>query len=174
MAVATSTLVALPSWPRMCALLCGSTTSIGSPVAICSWPAMVMVSSVRWPASSLILLSSTARSWLPGWYCLTGSLTGTGVLVTASMLLIVGASRGEISELLGRVPAELVAFGAVHGEPGVLVARVGGGQRLHRAAHVGARVRRVHVRGGQVLELDGLFYDRPCRLAVAGVWIDVL
>src|SRR5580658_5207250 len=46
---------------------------------------MVMVSSARWPASSLILLSSAARSWLPGWYCLIGSLTGTGVLETASI-----------------------------------------------------------------------------------------
>src|SRR5579864_3169764 len=51
---------------------------------------MVMVSSARWPASSLILLSSAARSWLPGWYCLTGSLTGTGVLETASMSIAPG------------------------------------------------------------------------------------
>src|SRR5580693_6279474 len=153
---------------------------------------MVMVSSARWPASSLILLSSTARSWLPGWYCLTGSLTGTGVLETASMLLMVwalltrsysvllGLTRsysvllGQVGQFLGGVPAEFVALGAVHGEPGVLVARVGGGQRLDRAAHVGVRGRGVHVRGGQVLELDVLFYDDPGGLAVAGVWFDVL
>src|SRR5580693_6568187 len=139
---------------------------------------MVMVSSARWPASSLILLSSTARSWLPGWYCLTGSLTGTGVLETASMLLMVWAPLcgliRQVGQLLGGVPAEFVALGAVHGEPGVLVARVGGGQRLDRAAHVGVRGRGVHVRGGQVLELDVLFYDDPGGLAVAGVWFDVL
>jgi hypothetical protein len=70
--------------------LCGCTTSIGSPAAICSVPPIVMVSSARWPESSLILLSSTARSWLPGWYCLTGSLTGTGVLVTASITIAPG------------------------------------------------------------------------------------
>ena len=57
------------------------------------WPPMVMVSSARWPASSLILLSSTARSWLPGWYCLTGSLTGTGVLETASITIAPGVRR---------------------------------------------------------------------------------
>ena len=92
MAAATSTLVALPSWPSTCARLCGCTTSIASPLAICCLPPMVMVSSVRWPASSLILLSSTARSWLPGWYCLTGSLAGTGVLVTASMTIAMGVT----------------------------------------------------------------------------------
>src|SRR5580693_10396390 len=143
---------------------------------------MVMVSSARWPASSLILLSSTARSWLPGWYCLTGSLTGTGVLETASMLLMVWALLtrsysvllGQVGQFLGGVPAEFVALGAVHGEPGVLVARVGAGQRLDRAAHVGVRGRGVHVRGSQVLELDVLFYDDPGGLAVAGVWFDVL
>src|SRR5580693_4140580 len=153
---------------------------------------MVMVSSARWPASSLILLSSTARSWLPGWYCLTGSLTGTGVLETASMLLMVwalltrsysvllGLTRsysvllGQVGQFLGGVPAEFVALGAVHGEPGVLVAGVGGGQRFDRAAHVGVRVRGVHVRGGQVLELNGLAYGYPGGLAVAGIWFDVL
>src|ERR1700720_2139199 len=124
MAAATSTSVALPSWPRTCCLLCGCTTSMTSPAAICWRPAMVMVSSARWPASSLILLSSTARSWLPGWYCLTGSLTGRGVLERASMLLIVWALlvplAGQVGPLLGGVPAEFVALGAVHGEPGVL------------------------------------------------------
>jgi len=90
MAAATSTLVALPSWPSTWVLLCGWITSIASPVAICWRPPMVMVSSVRWPASSLILPSSTARSWLPGWYCLTGSLTGPGVLVTASITIAPG------------------------------------------------------------------------------------
>jgi hypothetical protein len=33
----------------------------------------------------LTLASSTARSGLPGAYCLIGSLTGGGTLVTASM-----------------------------------------------------------------------------------------
>src|SRR3984885_14101630 len=181
MAAATSTSVALPSWPSTWCLLWGWTTSIFSPEASCWWPAMVMGSSARWPASSLILLSSTVRSWLPGWYCLTGSLAGTGVRVAASMLHIVWAlfcglpgSFGQVGQFLGGVPAEFVALGAVHGELGVLVARVGGGQRLHRAAHVGVRVRGVHVRGGQVLERDGFFYDHPGGLAVAGVWCDVL
>src|SRR5215472_16088667 len=49
---------------------------------------MVMVRSVCPLASSLILLSSAARSWLPGGYCRTGSLAGTGTLVTASMVLM--------------------------------------------------------------------------------------
>src|SRR5271156_4327424 len=116
---------------------------------------MVMVSSARWPASSLILLSSTARSWLPGWYCLTGSLTGTGVLDTASMLFIVWAVLvHSVRQLLAGVPAELVAFGAVHGKAGVLVARVGRRQRLGRAAHVGARFRGVHVRRVQAFYRD--------------------
>src|SRR5271169_5010455 len=48
-------------------------------------PPMVMVSSARSPPSSLILLSSAARSGLPGGYCRNGSLTGDGTLVTASM-----------------------------------------------------------------------------------------
>ena len=47
---------------------------------------MVMASSARWPASSLILAFSAARSELPGWYCLIGSLNGGGTRVTASML----------------------------------------------------------------------------------------
>src|SRR5579875_3014792 len=86
-AAATSTSVALRSVPSTWRRLCGCTTSTGSPSPGRWAPPMVMVSSARWPASSLILPSSAARSWLPGWYCLTGSLTGTGVLETASIAI---------------------------------------------------------------------------------------
>ena len=46
---------------------------------------MVIESSARSAASCLIFFSSAVRSWLPGWYCRTGSFAGTGTLVTASM-----------------------------------------------------------------------------------------
>ena len=68
-----------------------------------------MVSSACWPASSLILLSSTARSWLPGWYGLTGSLTGTGVLETASITIAPGVrvvSCGYLYRRTARRPGE--------------------------------------------------------------------
>src|ERR1035438_9035693 len=118
---------------------------------------MVMVSSARCPASSLILLSSAARSWLPGWYCLTGSFTGTGVLETASITIapgvrchccgylyrrtiLPGGSFRQVGQLLTGVPAELVAVGPVHVELGALVTRVGGWQCFDRAAHIGGRL----------------------------------
>src|SRR6516162_7625566 len=58
---------------------------MGSPPPNRWRPPMVMVSSARSPASSLTLLSRAARSGLPGGYCLIGSLTGGGTVVTASM-----------------------------------------------------------------------------------------
>src|ERR1035438_9781052 len=84
-AAATSSSVALPRWPSTWRWLCGSTTSIRSPPPIRGRPPTVMVSSACSPAISLTLASSTARSWLPGAYCLTGSFTGAGTFVTASM-----------------------------------------------------------------------------------------
>src|SRR5215472_2571374 len=58
---------------------------MGSPVPVRCWPPIVMVSSARSPASSLILFSTAARSVLPGTYWRTGSLAGCGTWVTASI-----------------------------------------------------------------------------------------
>ena len=77
-AAATSASVALPRSPRTCRKLCGWTTGTRSPDPMTARPPMVMVSSARWPASSLILAASAARSALPGWYCLIGSLIRRG------------------------------------------------------------------------------------------------
>src|SRR5215472_1021851 len=84
-ASATSCSVALFMVPSTCRKLCGATTSIGCPPPNRWLPPMVMVSSARSPVSSLTLPSSAARSALPGGYCLIGSLTGGGTVVTASM-----------------------------------------------------------------------------------------
>src|SRR5215831_18680403 len=84
-ASATSCSVALRMVPSTCRKLCGATTSIGSPPPKRCWPPMVMVSSARSPVSSLTLASKATRSGLPGGYCLIGSLTGGGTVVTASM-----------------------------------------------------------------------------------------
>src|SRR5271166_439758 len=127
---------------------------------------MVMASSARSAAICLIFFSSAVRSWLPGWYCRTGSLAGTGTLLTASMtapsLLLFGcweATRlcGLVEELefLGRVPEEFVPFGAVHCEAGVVVSVVRGGERGHRGAHVIKRVQAVDVTRRHVGERDG-------------------
>src|SRR5579859_4935562 len=63
---------------------------MGSPPPNRWAPPMVMVSSARSPASSLTLASRAARSALPGGYCLIGSLTGDGTVVTASMTASLG------------------------------------------------------------------------------------
>src|SRR5271166_6260432 len=67
---------------------------------------MVMASSARSAAICLIFFSSAVRSWLPGWYCRTGSLAGTGTLLTASMtapsLLLFGC--WEATRLCGSAP----------------------------------------------------------------------
>src|SRR5947208_1402231 len=157
---------------------------------------MVMVSSARWPASSFILLSSAARSWLPGWYCLTGSFTGTGVLETASFTIAPGGSGsvscgypyrytparrlvraglfGQVGQFLRGVPAEFVALGPVHGELGVLVARGGRGQRVGRRAHVGSGVGVVRVRRDQQRDGDGGGDQHPAGLVVPGVELGLL
>src|SRR6266581_3091406 len=58
---------------------------MSSPPPIRRLPPIVIVNSACSPASSLIFRSTAARSGLAGEYCLTGSLTGGGTLVTASM-----------------------------------------------------------------------------------------
>src|SRR5690242_1599035 len=187
---------ALARWPRTWVRLCGWTTAIFWPAPIRWRPAMVMVSSACWPASSLSLLSSAARSWLPGWYCLTGSFTGTGVLETASFTIAPGVRVvcltdtrivarllgflvraglfGQVGQFLRGVPAEFVAFGPVHGELGVLVARVGRGQRVGGRAHVGAGVGVVRVRRDQQLDRDGGGDQHPAGFVVAGVELGLL
>ena len=96
-AAATSSSVAFPRSPRTCRKSCGLTTGTRSPDPMTARPPMLMVSSARWPASSLSLSASAARSALPGWYCLTGSLYGTGTRVTASI-------PGQLSRALARNP----------------------------------------------------------------------
>src|SRR5580700_9962841 len=119
-------------------------------------PPIVMVSSACVPASSLILLSSAARSWLPGWYWRTGSLAGTGTVVTPSItapdnptslavqpmvarpdpaathLPWPAWSIEQIGQFLNGVPEQFIPLRAVHDELGVLVAAIGRGQRRDR------------------------------------------
>ena len=91
-------------------------------------PPIAMVSSRGSLAIRLSVLSSSARSALPGAYCRTGSLTGAGTWVTASMLAMVprsaawwphglrrGRRAGRPSSCSG-VPAELVVLDAVDQE----------------------------------------------------------
>src|SRR5262245_7548183 len=99
MAARTSSSVALPRVPRTACRLCGWTTSMRSPPPSLWAPPIVIVSSTRSAVSSLIRSSRASRSWLPGAYDLTGSLTGSGTTVTASML----ASAPRSSSLMGYV-----------------------------------------------------------------------
>ena len=119
---------------------------------------------------------SAARGILP-----TGSFTGTGTFVTASNTAcslrypaplpacrIIDAqeraagSAGHVAEFLGRVPEQFVAFGAVDGEPRIVVAIVGGGQRRDRRADVPGGADVVDVAGNHVPERDRHpdFYER--------------
>src|SRR5262249_18064660 len=118
---------------------------MGSPRPIRSRPPMVMVSSARSPVSSLILLSSAARSGLPGGYCLIGSLTGGGTVVTASMAAswVIGIMGGPSHVDTRRPPLPPHAQGAADS-----LVLFQGPQHLG-----GAFVRRVE-------RFDGQFLDR--------------
>ena len=174
MAAATSTLVALPSWPSTCARLCGCTTSISSPAAIC-----VLAADGHGElgplAGELLDLGFQRGSLVATGLVLPDRLVAAlGVLETASItmpgvrfsvfgfrfsvfgfwfswrwrtLIVARLALGQVRQLLGGVPAELVAFGPVHGELRVVIARVGRGQRVSRPAHVVAGILVVHVRG---------------------------
>src|SRR5690606_18519962 len=77
----------------------------------------------------------------------------------------------EVRELLGGVPEQFVAVGAVHGERGVVVARVGGGPGPLGGVDVVGRVLVVHVAGGDPLPRDGggHLHERPAGVAHGGV-----
>src|SRR5215468_7724728 len=111
---------------------------MGSPRPVCWWPPMVMVSSARSPVSSLTLASKATRSGLPGGYCLIGSLTGGGTVVTASMA------------------ASLSKPGIVGGHS--MVAR--GGHRSHRRGH--------GEHEGAVVQRDDQIADRHGPAGVQG------
>src|SRR5215218_5903015 len=131
--------------------LCGWTTSISSPPPKRFSPPMVMVSSRGSLAIRFRVCSRSARSVLPGAYCRTGSLTGAGTWVTASMGVMVppsGLDFHEDGELLGGVPPELVVLHRIDGEDRVVVAGLGRRQGSDRRAYV--------VSGGRVVDEGGL------------------
>src|SRR5439155_21381271 len=71
--------------PRTCPWACGCTTSKRSPDAMTCFPPITEVSSRGFAARSASAAVSSARSGLLGAYCSTGSLTGSGTWVTASI-----------------------------------------------------------------------------------------
>src|SRR4029453_6402839 len=113
MAARTPSSGAFPRVPRTACRLCVWTTSICSPPPSRWAPPIVIVSSTRSAVSSLIRPPGGSRSWLPGAYDLTGSLTGLGTTVTASML----ASAPRSSTLMG------VRHASSHGRGGTATAR---------------------------------------------------
>jgi hypothetical protein len=63
-----------------------------------------------------------------------------------------GGSAGQVAQLLGGVPEQFVALGAVDGEPRVLVAALGGVERRDRRGDVRRGAGIVDVAGGEVAE----------------------
>lgn len=86
MASRASSRVAVPNVPRTDACRCGCTTATLVPPPSRRSPPIVMGRSIGASAvSAASRASSRARSALPGAYPRTGSFTGVGTLVTASM-----------------------------------------------------------------------------------------
>lgn len=88
MASCASAWVALAKVPSTDLWSCGWTTSKRSPPPIRLTPLIVIGRSIGFSDSCLSCASSRARSGVPGAYEWTGSLTGAGTWVTASMGLV--------------------------------------------------------------------------------------
>src|SRR5207302_9244234 len=83
-------------------------------------------------------------------------------------------SFSQVGQFLGGVPAEFVSFGPIYREPGVLIARVRGVQRVGRGTHVLGRHGVVDVRRGQRVDRDGRGNQHAGGLASSRVQLDLV